>query len=208
MRRQLLQLVRLVDDLLDISRITLGKVNLRKERVTLAECLRTAVEEAQPCLDLAQHELTISMPPDQVYLDADPVRLAQVFSNLLNNAIKYTELPGAIELTAVREATEVRVSVRDNGGGIAADLLPRVFDIFMQGAEPRRNAQSGLGLGLTLVRALVQMHGGTVEARSSGLGLGSEFVVRLPLASGPPPAIAETGAGTTNAVRSADPGRG
>jgi two-component system CheB/CheR fusion protein len=190
MRRQLLQLVRLVDDLLDISRITLGKVNLRNERVTLAECLRTAVEEAQPYLDLANHELTISMPPDQVYLDADPVRLAQVFSNLLNNAIKYTRLPGVIELTAVREATEVRVSVRDNGGGIAADQLPRVFDIFMQGAEPGRNAQSGLGLGLTVVRALVQMHGGTVEARSAGLGLGSEFVVRLPLAAEPPPPIA------------------
>jgi PAS domain S-box-containing protein len=182
--RQVQQLVRLVDDLLDVSRITLDKLELRRERVTLAMVVQAAVEASRPLIQQRGHELTVTLPPDAVDLDADLTRLAQVFLNLLNNAAKYTERGGRIQLTAVREGGEVVVRVKDSGMGIAADMLPRVFEMFMQVDRSLDRSQGGLGIGLTLVERLVQMHGGGIEAHSEGPGTGSEFVVRLPVASG------------------------
>jgi signal transduction histidine kinase len=148
------------------------------------------VEAARPAVEAQAHELTVTLPPGPVPLDADPVRLAQVFSNLLTNAAKYTERGGHIRLTAERQGGEVVVSVRDTGIGIAAEHLPRLFEMFSQVASAVERSQGGLGIGLSLVRGLVGLHGGTVEARSDGPGRGSEFVVRLPApgapAGGPP----------------------
>jgi PAS domain S-box-containing protein len=185
MERQVGQMVRLVDDLLDISRITRGKVQLRKERVELAAVVRSAVEAARPLIEAQAHELTLTLPPQPVYLDADPTRLAQVFANLLTNAAKYTERGGHVWLTAEREGGGVVVSVRDTGIGIAADYLPHLFEMFSQAAPALGRSQGGLGVGLALVRGLVELHGGTVEARSGGPGLGSEFTVRLPAVQRP-----------------------
>jgi signal transduction histidine kinase len=182
MDRQVQQLVRLVDDLLDVSRITRGKVELKKERVALSSAVATAVETSRPLIEAARHELTVTLPPDTIELEADPTRLAQVLSNLLNNAAKYTNPGGKIWLTAEREGDRVAVSIRDTGVGIPPELLPRVFDLFMQVDRSIEKAQGGLGVGLTLVRTLLEMHGGTVEVRSEGLGKGSEFIIRLPLA--------------------------
>jgi CheY-like chemotaxis protein len=181
MERQVGQMVRLVDDLLDISRISRGKIQLRKERVELAAVVRSAVEAARPLVEAQAHELTVTLPPQPIYLDADPTRLAQVFSNLLTNAAKYTEKGGHVWLTAERQGGEVVASVRDTGIGIAADYLPHVFEMFSQAAPALERSQGGLGVGLALVRGLVELHGGTIEARSSGPGLGSEFIVRLPV---------------------------
>jgi PAS domain S-box-containing protein len=192
MERQVNHLVRLVDDLLEISRISRGKIDLRKEQVELAAVIRSAVETSRPLLEAAHHQLAISLPSEPLALDADPVRLAQVFANLLNNAAKYTDEGGQIWLTAkVAKGSQespdgVVVSVRDTGVGIPADMLPRVFELFTQVDRSAGRAQGGLGIGLTLVRSLVQLHGGRVEARSEGLGQGSEFVVHLPLAKGSP----------------------
>jgi PAS domain S-box-containing protein len=180
--RQVQQLVRLVDDLLDVSRITLDKLELRKARVTLAMVVQAAVEASRPLIEQCGHELTVTLPSEPVDLDADLTRLAQVFLNLLNNAARYTERGGRIRLAAEREGNEVVVRVKDTGMGIAADVLPRVFEMFMQADRSLDRAQDGLGLGLTLVKRLVQMHGGSIEARSEGPGQGSEFVVRLPVA--------------------------
>jgi signal transduction histidine kinase/CheY-like chemotaxis protein len=180
--RQVQQLVRLVDDLLDVSRITLDKLELRKERVTLATVVQAAVEASRPLIEQCRHELTVTLPPEPVELDADLTRLAQVFLNLLNNAAKYTEPGGRIRLAAEREGAEVVVKVSDSGMGIAVEMLPRVFDMFTQSDRSLDRSQGGLGIGLTLVKRLVQMHGGSVEARSEGPGKGSEFVVRLPVA--------------------------
>jgi PAS domain S-box-containing protein len=180
--RQVGQMARLLDDLLDVSRITRNKLELRKERVTLATVLESAVETSRPVIDGGGHELTVSLPSEPVYLDADPVRLAQVFANLLNNAAKYTEGGGRIRLAAERVGQELVVSVGDNGIGIAADVLPRLFRMFSQAKAALERSQGGLGIGLSLVRGLVEMHGGTVEARSGGPGAGSEFVVKLPIA--------------------------
>ena len=182
MERQVGQMVRLMDDLLDISRITSGKMQLRKERVELAAVVQSAVEASRPLIEAQAHELTVTLPPEPVYLDADPTRLAQVFSNLLNNAAKYTEKGGHIWLTAERQGGEVVVSVRDTGIGIAAEHLPHIFEMFSQVDPALERSQGGLGIGLALVRGLVELHGGTVEARSGGLGMGSEFIVRLPVA--------------------------
>jgi CheY-like chemotaxis protein len=182
MERQVNHMVRLVDDLLEVSRITRGKIDLRKEVVDVAAVVRSAVETAGPVVEGAGHQLAISLPPEPVLLEADPVRLAQVVVNLLNNAAKYTEAGGQIWLTARREAGQVALSVRDTGTGIPAEMLPRVFDMFTQVDRTLGRAQGGLGIGLALVRSLVQMHGGSVEARSDGPGRGSEFTVRLPLA--------------------------
>jgi signal transduction histidine kinase len=179
--RQINQLVRLVDDLLDVSRITRGKLPLRKERVELAAAVRSAVETARPLIEAAGHEFTLILPPEPVFLDADLVRLAQVVANLLTNAAKYTDKGGHIRLTAEQQGDQIVLSVKDTGIGIAADHLPRVFDMFSQVASAIDRSQGGLGIGLSLVKGLVQMHGGTVDARSEGLGKGSEFVVRLPL---------------------------
>jgi signal transduction histidine kinase/ActR/RegA family two-component response regulator len=180
MERQVEHMVRLVDDLLDVSRILRGKIELRKERVELAAVIARAVETSQPAIDARGHQLTVSLPPRPVYLEADLVRMAQVISNLLENAAKFSEQAGPIVLAGEREGGEVVIRVRDAGVGIAPELLPRVFDLFTQGDRSLARSQGGLGIGLTLVRRLVQMHGGSVTATSPGVGQGSEFVVRLP----------------------------
>ncbi len=183
MERQVHQLVRLVDDLLDVSRVTRGKIDLRREPVELATVVASAVETAQPLIGLQGHRLDISLPPESLLLDADPVRLAQVVGNLLTNSAKYTEPNGHIGLTVLREGAEAVLRVRDDGIGIAPDVLPHIFDSFVQVDHAATRSQGGLGIGLTLVKNLVEMHNGTVEARSSGLGKGCEFIVRLPLLS-------------------------
>lgn len=191
MERQVDQMVRLVDDLMDVSRISRGKLELRRERVSLADVLAGAVETSRPLIEQMGHELSITPPTEPVVVDADLTRLAQVFMNLLNNAAKYSERGGRISLTATRDGSEVVVSVKDTGIGIAAEQLPRIFEMFSQIDHSLEKSQGGLGIGLTLVRRLVEMHGGAVEARSEGPGRGSEFVVRLPIvveASPPQPA--------------------
>jgi PAS domain S-box-containing protein len=181
MERQVHHLVRLVDDLLDVSRVMRGKIELRRERVELATIVARAVETAKPLIEVQGHTLDLSLPTESLPLDADPVRLAQVLGNLLTNAAKYTEANGNIRLSARRDGAEVALSVRDDGIGIAADMLPHVFELFVQADHTSTKAQGGLGIGLTLVKNLVELHGGSVSADSAGLGTGSEFVVRLPL---------------------------
>jgi PAS domain S-box-containing protein len=180
MERQMRHMVRLVDDLLDVSRITGGKLELRKQRVDLAAVVRTAVETSRPLIEAAGHELAVTLPPQPVFVDGDPVRLAQVFANLLNNAAKYTERGGKIWLTAERQGSDAVVSVRDTGLGIPGEMLGKVFELFTQVDRTLEKAQGGLGIGLTLVRRLTEMHGGSVEAHSEGYGHGSVFSVRLP----------------------------
>lgn len=181
MERQVDLLIRLVDDLMEVSRITRGKIELRKEPIELSAVIRTAVETSRPMIDHAYHQLAIVIPPEPLTLEADPVRLAQVISNLLNNAAKYTENHGQIWLSVRRDETNVIISVKDNGVGISSEVLPRVFDLFAQGDQAYSRAQGGLGIGLTLARTLIQLHGGQLDARSDGIGRGSEFVIRLPL---------------------------
>ena len=181
MSRQVGQIVRLVDDLLDVSRITRGKVTLRMQRIDLATVVNQAVEEARPLIENRGHKLTVKMPQQPIHLNADASRLIQVIGNLLNNAAKYTEPGGTIGLEMRREADAAVISVKDNGLGIAADLLPRVFDLFTQSDRTLDRSQGGLGIGLTLVRRLIEMHGGEARAFSPGPGGGSEFVVRLPV---------------------------
>lgn len=193
MDRQVDHLVRLVDDLLDVSRITRGRVELRKEKVDLAEAATRALESARPLIDARRHRLTYEGPPAPVRVEADPVRLAQVIGNLLNNAAKYTDEGGQITLTVGREGHEAVVRVRDTGAGLPPEMLPRVFDLFTQAESTLDRAQGGLGIGLTLVRSLVEMHGGSVQALSAGPGQGSEFVVRLPALAGEPEARAGAG---------------
>ncbi len=183
MERQVHHLVRLVDDLLDVSRIMRGKVDLRREPVELAAIIAHAVETAKPLIEARGHQLETRFPPESLLLDADPVRLTQVVGNLLTNAAKYTESNGHIWLSARRENGEVVLQVRDNGIGIAPEMLPHIFDVFVQADYAAMHSQGGLGIGLTLVKSLVEMHHGSVEASSAGLGKGSEFVVRLPLSS-------------------------
>ena len=180
MERQVNQMVRLVDDLLEISRITRGQIELRKERVSLTTVIQSAVEVSKPLIEDAGHHLAISLPPEPLTFEADPVRLEQIVSNLLNNAAKYTNPGGRIWLAAQRESDHVVISVRDSGIGILPDMLPRIFEMFTQIEHSTNRTQGGLGIGLTLVRSLVEMHGGKVEARSEGPGKGSEFIVRLP----------------------------
>jgi signal transduction histidine kinase/CheY-like chemotaxis protein len=182
MDRQVDHMVRLVDDLMEVSRITRGKIELRMGVVDLAEAIAAAVETSRPLIDAARHELTIELPPEALLIEGDAVRLAQVISNLLNNAVRYTDPGGRIGIAAKRDEGSAVIMVSDTGIGIAADALPRVFDMFVQANARDSRAQSGLGIGLTLVRSLVEMHGGSVAARSAGAGLGSEFLVRLPLA--------------------------
>jgi PAS domain S-box-containing protein len=180
MVRQVTQMVRLVDDLLDVSRINRGRIALRKEHVELATVVHSALETSGPLIEQMGHELTVALPNQPVGVDADVTRLAQVFLNLLNNAAKYTERGGHIWLTAELQGAEVVVSIRDTGIGIAATHLPSIFDMFTQVDRSREMSQGGLGIGLSLVKRLVEMHGGSVEARSEGPGQGAEFVVRLP----------------------------
>lgn len=179
--RQVSQMVRLVDDLMEVSRITRGKIDIRREPIEVAAVVRSAVETSKPLIEAARHQLAISLPAEPLILNADPVRMSQVLANLLNNAAKYTPEGGQIWLTIRREGSSVALSVRDTGVGITAEMLPVVFDLFTQAHRTYNRAQGGLGIGLTLVRNLVDMHGGSVEARSDGPGRGSEFIVRLPL---------------------------
>jgi two-component system, chemotaxis family, CheB/CheR fusion protein len=188
LERQLGQMVRLVDDLLDMSRISRSKLELRKGRVELASVIHQSVEACRPLAESAKHELNVSLPPEPIYLHADPVRLAQVFGNLLNNACKYTEPGGRIWLTAERQGGDVVVNVKDTGLGIPSDKLASIFEMFTQIDRSLERSQGGLGIGLTLVKRLAEMHGGSVEAHSEGQGRGSEFVVRLPLLIGQPKA--------------------
>ncbi|WP_295686836.1 CHASE3 domain-containing protein [uncultured Nevskia sp.] len=181
MERQVRQIVRLVDDLLDVSRISHGKIELRRESVELAQIIQVAVETCRPALDAAGHQLSVVLPSESVLLDADPARLAQSFGNLLNNACKYSEPGGHIQLTATCEGKEVVVSVKDTGIGIAADRLSNIFELFNQVDQSHERSQGGLGIGLTLVQQLIGLHGGSVRAFSEGPGQGSEFVVRLPV---------------------------
>ena len=182
MERQLSQMVRLVDDLMDVSRISRSKLELRKERLPLAAVLDRAVETSRPLIEQMGHELTVTVPKQPLIVDADMTRLAQVFLNLLNNAAKYGDRGGHIQLNVERQGSDVVVTVKDTGIGIAADQLPRIFEMFMQVDRSLEQSQSGLGIGLTLVKRLVEMHGGRVEAKSEGPGAGSEFEVRLPIA--------------------------
>ena len=179
--RQLQQLVRLVDDLLDLSRIVQGKIDLRRERVSLADAVRRAAETSQPTIDANGHELDVLLPERNVYVMGDLIRLAQAISNLLNNAAKYSTRPGRIELRLEHEGTHAAIAVRDEGAGIPPELLPRVFELFVQGEHTLARSQGGLGIGLTLVRRVIEMHNGTVSASSGGRGQGSEFVIRLPV---------------------------
>ena len=186
MDRQVNHMVRLVDDLLELSRITRGKIELRMESIELASVVAAAVEASRPLIESANHTLTVSVPEDPIVVRADAVRLAQVFSNLLNNAVKYTDTGGSISLVVRRASDSAIVSVSDTGIGISPAALPRVFDMFVQIEGRDHRPQTGLGIGLTLVRSIVEMHGGRVEAHSQGSGHGSQFIVRLPLSAGTP----------------------
>jgi PAS domain S-box-containing protein len=196
MERQLQHLGRLVDDLLDVSRIMRGHIELRKETIDVASVIGRAVETVQPIIEGHGHKLDVALPPEPVCLEGDLVRLAQVFSNLLANAAKFTEGRGVIRLNASVDNGDVKVSVRDSGIGIRPEVLPHVFDLFMQADQSIARSRGGLGIGLTIVRRLVEMHGGRIAAHSAGSGRGSEFVVHLPistcaLAAKPPATVGE-----------------
>jgi signal transduction histidine kinase len=182
--RQVDHVVRLVDDLLDVSRITRGKVQLKRQPLELAQVVAEAIEMASPLIEQRQHRLSVEIPQEGLLLDGDATRLPQVVANLLTNAAKYTEPHGEIEVTGAlvgpAKYRQVELRVRDNGIGLSPTLLPRIFDLFIQERQTIERSHGGLGLGLTIVRSLVELHGGTVEARSAGLGQGSEFIVRLP----------------------------
>ena len=178
--RQVGQLTRLVDDLLDVSRINTGKIILKKQHTNLVSILGSALETSRPHIEAAQHKLSVRFPDEPTDLDADPVRLAQVFSNLLNNAAKYTRQGGSIDVGVETGPERFVVRIRDNGGGIPPEMLCKVFSLFTQVTHPAERSQGGLGIGLSLVEGLVRLHGGWVEARSEGLGKGSEFIVYLP----------------------------
>jgi PAS domain S-box-containing protein len=181
MERQVRQLARLVDDLLDVSRITRGKISLQKRPSDLNVIIEHAVETSRPLIETHNHQLSISTASEPIRLNADPIRLQQVLSNILNNAAKYSEEGGRIILTAERNGNEAVISVKDTGIGISPEMLPRVFDLFAQADGSLDRSSGGLGIGLTLVKRLVELHEGKVEAHSEGLGKGSEFVIRLPL---------------------------
>jgi CheY-like chemotaxis protein len=180
--RQVKHLVRLVDDLLEVSRIARGKISLERVRVDLADVLARALEMTSPLIEQRDHHLSVDVTPG-LAVDADPARLAQVFANLLTNAAKYTPPRGYIDVSARRDDGGVLVVVRDSGIGIRAEMLPRVFDLFVQERQALDRSEGGLGLGLTIVRSLVGLHGGAVEARSAGMGRGTEILVRLPVAA-------------------------
>jgi PAS domain S-box-containing protein len=184
--RQVGQLVRLVDDLLDIARISRGNMDLQKTTVRLDEIVAAAVETSRPLIEAGRHRLEVSLPPETILLSADRVRLVQVIANLLNNAAKYTPACGLIQLTARPGAGGIALTVRDNGYGIEPQLLAGVFEMFVQADSSRRVASGGLGIGLALARRLVELHGGSIEARSEGAGRGSEFIVRVPLSASAP----------------------
>lgn len=181
MERQVGQMVRLVDDLLDVNRITRGNIELKKGRIELASSIHHAVEAVRPLVDGMNHKLDLTLPPQPIHIDADPTRLAQVIGNLLTNACKFTASGGQISLSTESEGHEAVIRVRDNGIGIAPDQLPRIFEMFMQVDTSLERSVSGLGIGLTLAKNLVELHGGTIGVHSDGLNQGSEFEVRLPI---------------------------
>ena len=183
LERQLKQMTRLIDDLLDLSRISHGKLELRREHVSLRAIVDSAVEMTRPVFEAQEHRLEIDLPPEPVYLNADPTRLSQVFCNLLNNAAKYTDRGGTIRLSARRDGDHALVRVSDNGVGIAREDLQRVFEMFTQVGRSMEQSRGGLGVGLALSQWLVRLHGGTIHAHSDGVGHGSEFTVRLPTAA-------------------------
>jgi PAS domain S-box-containing protein len=193
--RQIHHLIRLVDDLLEVSRISCGKIALKKQEMDLAEVLRNAIDVGDPALKERNHKLELSLPDEPLIVSADPVRLTQIFANLLNNAANYTEPGGIVSVGVMRDHDEAVVTVRDNGVGIAPEMLPRIFNLFTQ-VDPSPGARrAGLGIGLSLVRSLVEMHGGAVEAQSDGIGKGSVFTVRLPLLAGRGAAVTKESAG-------------
>jgi signal transduction histidine kinase len=183
MARQMQQLVRLVDDLLEVGRISGGKLTLRIKQVQIAEVARDAVAAVQPTIDKLEHQLTVALPEEPLIVDADPARLTQVIANLLHNAARYTPVRGQIALTVRRAGDQVLIRVRDNGQGIAPQSLPNVFEMFYQASGPGQLSNSGLGVGLSLAKKLVEMHSGTISVESPGLNMGSTFTVRLPLTS-------------------------
>ena len=181
--RQVVQMVRLVDDLLDIGRIAKGKLRLTKEKVELRVAANRAAETARPLMDARRHDFSVSIPTGPVWVDADPARLEQIVVNLLNNAAKYTDTGGLVRMSVCQEGDEAVIRVRDNGVGIAPEMLPRIFDLFTQVDGALGRSKGGLGIGLALVRTLVEMQEGRVQASSGGAGKGSEFTVRLPAVS-------------------------
>ncbi|MGJ7603415.1 hybrid sensor histidine kinase/response regulator [Variovorax sp. LT1R20] len=183
MGRQIDHMVRLVNDLMEVSRITRGKIELQLGELMVDQVIRDAVELSRPLMDAGRHQLQVHAPDAPLAVEGDGVRLTQVFSNLLNNAAKYTPEGGRIDVFVERDGTDAVVRVRDNGAGLPPDMLASIFDMFVQVSGTARAAQGGLGIGLTLVKSLVELHGGTVSAKSDGLGQGSEFVVTLPLAT-------------------------
>ena len=187
MGRQLHQLVRLTDDLLDVSRITTDRLELRCDHIDLRAVLHSAIETTQPLLEAAGHVLTVDLPPEPLWVDADFTRVAQAFANLLNNAVKYTDRGGRISVAAERHGDAIVASVSDTGIGIEPQQMPRIFDMFRQEHRSLDRAQSGLGIGLTLAKRLIELHDGSIEARSEGPGHGTTFVVRMPLATPPVP---------------------
>ena len=191
MGRQLTHLVRLIDDLLDVSRVSQGKIELRREPIKLQAALQAAIEASRPLIEAAHHSFTLTMQEDVLWVDADLTRLAQVVSNLLNNAAKYTPEGGHITLNVSCEDEEVAIAVSDNGLGINAEMLPKIFELFTQVDANLERSQGGLGIGLALVKQLVQMHGGSIIAQSEGKGQGSTFTVRLPLAPAQLPFVEE-----------------
>lgn len=180
--RQTRQMTRLIDDLLDIARITSNKLELRRERIDVSEVFRAAVETSRPLIEQRGHKLVVKAPAEPLHIDGDLVRLAQVVSNLLNNAAKYTERGGRIWLAAARQGNQALIKVRDTGMGIAPEVLPQIFEMFSQADRGASGSPGGLGIGLTLVKRLVEMHGGTISIESEGRGKGSEFLVRVPMA--------------------------
>jgi CheY-like chemotaxis protein len=201
--RQVTQLARLVDDLMEVSRITTGRVQLRRERLIVNGIVEHAIETVRPLVEQQQHELTVSLSPQPIWLDADAARLEQVLVNLLTNAAKYTGEGGHIWLSVEQEGDECVLRLRDTGVGIAPELLPHIFDLFTQAERSLARSQGGLGIGLALAQRLTELHGGKVAVHSA-LGEGSEFVVRLPLAptdAQPPPLSTETGQPATRPLR-------
>lgn len=186
MSRQVQQLTRLVDDLLDVARISRGQFELKKQSIDLNSIATNAVETSLPVIEAGHHELTLDLGTDALPLFVDPARMAQVLSNLLNNAAKYSPPNGRIVLAARRDGSEVVITVSDSGIGIPAASLPLIFNMFAQVGEHKHRAQGGLGIGLSLVRNLVEMHGGSVSASSDGINTGSCFELRLPVDSGAP----------------------
>lgn len=179
--RQLGYMARIVDDLVDFASVASGKLSLRRERVDLVELLRGAIHTCRQRVDPGGHEFNVSMPIEPLQVDADPLRLTQVFANLLDNAVKFSEPCGRIVVTLERWGDVAIVMVEDDGVGIRADVLPGIFDLFVRGGTPMISGPRGLGVGLAVAKQIVEEHGGRIEARSAGIGFGSRFTVRIPL---------------------------